>query len=810
MLAPHIKRNVDSLWNLFWSAGITNPLVAVEQITYLLFLKRLEGIDNIRINRYGCTSIYQKVKLSEDKIIDYNQCRWSYIEQDKTPQHLIEVVFPWLRGLETHLAAARKADNGGTVDDMYDIGNRMSDAYFQLDPNKGTILQQAIELINKLFDRVDTQGAATDIMGDTFEYLLSEIATAGKNGQFRTPRHIIRCMVEMLDPQPGEYIIDPAAGTGGFLFSSINHIMTKCTTPASLRIEWDGTPHRNYADMFDNDQYYEYHRGDYYVGLDNDRTMVRIGWMNMILHGIENPQIHQCDSLSKRHDDDMLKQVLASERYQVVLANPPFTGTVDSMDLDGEVFPKAGKSGKKAKQIVTNKSELLFIWRMLDLLCVGGRCAVIVPEGVLFGNTDAHVRLRRELLTEHRVEAVISLPSGVFQPYTGVKTSIMVFQKETRKEDRYQWQPVDPPRTQQVWFYEVEQEAFTLDAKRNERSGQDNDLWDMMEKYRMRYEPDTSKLDYYQPEYTTERWRLVDDHTLKVFAGEDEVIRWKDKVAAINELFAELPTDPEQALEQISINQQPCLEELAECIIYSKLSSKLSKNGNTDTADKRDSQLESLLKKATAEFNSLCEKNKEVFDLEERVAYPLFQKAYREAAERAGESIKRRILSDQSIIIDVFEDGNYTEALSDIACQYARLDGYKVILRSLASLRKEGILTEPKHWTAPVRIYRENVEWQSEDGTLKGSHDENGLPRPEYLAIIKLYNGHGDLNEELLDPDCIESRGWNLSASQYKPFHYKEATSGQSVVDMIHEIKRKETEIMQGLDRLLAMMEGEE
>lgn len=154
------------------------------------------------------------------------------------------------------------------------------------------------------------------------------------------------------------------------------------------------------------------------------------------------------------------------------------------------------------------------------------------------------------------------------------------------------------------------------------------------------------------------------------------------------------------------------------------------------------------------------------------------------------------------------EDSNNTEVLSDIAYQYARLDGYKVILRSLASLRKKGILTEPKHWTAPVRVYSEDPAWQSEDGTLKGSHDENGLPRPEYLATIKLYNEHGDLNEELLDLDCIESRGWNLSASQYKPFHYKETTSGQSVVEMICEIKKKETEIIQGLDHLLAMVEG--
>ncbi|MDV6345293.1 N-6 DNA methylase [Nitrosomonas sp. Is37] len=298
MLAPHIKKNVDKLWNLFWTAGITNPLVAVEQITYLLFLKRLEGIDNVRAKN-GHPSIYTGTIKIGEREIEADQCRWSYIEQDKTPKHLIDTVFPWLRDLEKHFTASQASTN-----DIEAIGGRMSDAYFQLDPNKAAILQLAIDLINKLFARVDAQSAATDIMGDTFEYLLSEIATAGKNGQFRTPRHIIRCMVEMLDPQPGEHIIDPAAGTGGFLFSSLSHILAQHTDPELLRIEWDGTPHRNYGDQFTPEEFSAVHKGDYYVGFDNDRTMVRIGWMNMILHGIENPQIHQRDSLGKRRDDD--------------------------------------------------------------------------------------------------------------------------------------------------------------------------------------------------------------------------------------------------------------------------------------------------------------------------------------------------------------------------------------------------------------------------------------------------------------------------------------------------------------------------
>ncbi len=194
MLAPQLKKKVDSLWNKFWTAGITNPLVAVEQITYLLFLKRLEALDNERVSK-GKPSIYK----------DAEECKWSYIKHNRTPKHLLDVVFPWLRELEKKFAESNGLANG-----IEAIGQRMSDAYFQLDPNKGVILSEAIELIDSLFNRVDTTGATADVMGDTFEYLLSEIATAGKNGQFRTPRHIIRFMVEVLDPQPGDRLIDPS------------------------------------------------------------------------------------------------------------------------------------------------------------------------------------------------------------------------------------------------------------------------------------------------------------------------------------------------------------------------------------------------------------------------------------------------------------------------------------------------------------------------------------------------------------------------------------------------------------------------
>ena len=521
MLAPHIKKKVDKLWDRFWSAGLTNPLVAVEQITYLLFLKRLEDIDKTRVNR-NLPSIYdltdeEKTKIEaakeEDraelrKQFDASTCRWSYIRQEKTnPTHLIEKVFPWLRGIEARLA--KNEDDS----ELASLNNRMADAYFQLDPNKGQVLADAIDLIDQLFARAGGGSAAQDIMGDTFEYLLSEMATAGKNGQFRTPRHLIRFMVELLDPEPGQRIIDPAAGTGGFLFSAQQYLMRKYSAQDNLVLEWDGTPHRTDGAAATPEQYAAIHHGANFVGLDNDRTMARIGWMNLVLHDVTDPHLLQGDSLSKRDGKPKLKELLEPESYDFVLANPPFTGTVDTNDLekDSKLFPRATDKGKKKDDAITNKSELLFLWLMLDLLQIGGRCAVIIPEGVLFGNTDAHKRLRRELLTEHVVEGVISLPGGVFQPYTGVKTSILIFRKETRREEKQSFTGQNP-RTEYVWFYEVEEDGFSKDAKRNARPGQRNDLWDALVKFKAwlaegRAGTQGFEKTLLQPSFHTERWR---------------------------------------------------------------------------------------------------------------------------------------------------------------------------------------------------------------------------------------------------------------------------------------------------------------
>ena len=798
MLAPHLKRKVDQLWNRFWTAGITNPLVAIEQITYLLFLKRLEGLDAERVSK-NKASIYSSEFYEKG-----NECRWSYIKQQSNDiHHLIDVVFPWLRQLESIM---EKVDTNGS--DLSTVGSRMSDAYFQLDPGKGAILAEAIQLIDDLFGHVDSSSISDDIMGDTFEYLLSEISTAGKNGQFRTPRHIIRTLVEILDPQPGMRIIDPAAGTGGFLFSAIDHILKNHTDPDSLKIEWDGTPHRaDGAGLVEN--YDTVFNGLNYVGIDNDRTMVRIGWMNMILHGVTNPQIHQRDSLGQRKEDDKIKQLIASESYDRVLANPPFTGSVDKDDLERTLFPAAGTRGKKASLAITNKSELLFVWLMLDLLKVGGRCAVIVPEGVLFGSTDAHAALRRELLTEHLVEGIISLPAGSFQPYAGVKTSILIFQKETGKDRAREWNKIDPPRTQSVWFYEVTEEAYTLDAKRNERKGQNNDLWDAIKKFQVRPYKDFDELSYFQPEYFTERWRFVDQQTMSVFADEKEVHHWKDKVAGIHELF-QLPVDPVEAQQRIEGSQTEPIRKLVDNILRYATPDITDKMASKKAAGKK-KEAEKALNVAVRKLRSLCFSKtiKNLFDQDEPVAWPLYQKAVQKILATSIESHIGNLVKGRKQSTPKSSEEDFKKQIKTIAKEFAKLDGYDVILRTIAVVKQEVKLDETKCWTAPVRVYARDDEWENEDGELKGTHDKDGTIRSEYVESIELYDNKGKLNEGLLDPDCIEARNWNLSAGQYKPFSFEAIKSDKSAAEMIRELKKKEHQIIEGLDTLLAMMEGE-
>lgn len=817
MLAPHIKKKVDELWNRFWAAGLTNPLVAVEQITYLLFLKRLEDIDLKRQQR-GFPSIYA----------GYESCKWSYIRQEKTnPSHLIDVVFPWLRELDKHFSNA-SAD--GT--ELASLNNRMADAYFQLDPNKGKVLSDAIDAIDQLFARAGEGSAAQDIMGDTFEYLLSEVATAGKNGQFRTPRHLIRFMVELLDPEPGQRVIDPAAGTGGFLFSTQQHLMRKFSAQDNLVLEWDGTPHRAEGAAATPEQYAAIHNGANFVGLDNDRTMARIGWMNLVLHDVIDPHLLQGDSLSKREGKDQIKQMLESETYDFVLANPPFTGTVDSSDLepDSLLFPRVGGGGKKKDESITNKSELLFLWLMLDLLRVGGRCAVIIPEGVMFGNTDAHVRLRRELLTEHVVEGVISLPGGVFQPYTGVKTSILIFRKETKREDKQTFTGSIAPRTEHVWFYEVEKDGYSDNAKRNPLPGQQNDLWDALEKFKVwcaggRDGALLNEKTLMQPTFWPERWRqaLLRDTAEKLtpagaaFTALPDTSMWDGHIWGMHELFPELPANPKDAEEKVRAATVGVLHEVAIQAFVPAVKKAWDATFKARQADKiTDAELLDAWKRAAkaveAEFKRLAREKEVFFEKPDSPALPIWKDLLKAtlADVQSDTYLLGKLRADQPPVALTSHD--IGQKLTEVAREVAKLDGFDITLRSLA-IDQATDLPVAKHWVVPVRDWARNDDWQSEDSQLIGSHDVGGSVRPAYVQAVLsqgLYDEKGSLKDGLLHPDCIEAREWNLSAGQYKPFDFTQLRSDKSVAELIGAIKSTEQDILNGLDKLLAMVEGRE
>ncbi|MHC5127167.1 type I restriction-modification system subunit M [Pseudomonas inefficax] len=819
MLAPHIKKKVDELWNRFWAAGLTNPLVAVEQITYLLFLKRLEDIDLKRQQR-GFPSIYE----------GFQSCRWSYIRQDKTnPTHLIEVVFPWLRELDKHFNAAGADDT-----ELASLNNRMADAYFQLDPNKGKVLSDAIDKIDELFARAGEGSAAQDIMGDTFEYLLSEMATAGKNGQFRTPRHLIRFMVELLDPEPGQRVIDPAAGTGGFLFSAQQYLMRKYSAQENLVLEWDGTPHRTDGAAAKPEQYDAIHDGANFVGLDNDRTMARIGWMNLVLHDVTDPHLLQGDSLSKREGKAKLKELLEPGSYQFVLANPPFTGTVDSGDLEPDtlLFPRVGGGGRKKDESITNKSELLFLWLMLDLLDIGGRCAVIIPEGVLFGTTDAHVRLRRELLVEHVVEGVISLPGGVFQPYTGVKTSVLIFRKVTRRDNKQTLPSNTAPLTEHVWFYEVEEDGYSRDAKRNPRPGQQNDLWDALEKFKAwisqgRLGAQRNEKTLLQPSFHAERWRqaqLRDSAGKLTPAGEAfsalaDVSMWDGQVWGMHDLFPDLPADPKSAEIQVCSAAREMLYDLVIQFFAAPTKVVWSKWKDAGTATKKMDSEKALvewqkaIKTLQQEFNRAAREVQRFFESEDGAALPLWKDMVKDALS-AGLSFHQQTATHASTVqfADVSPVVDLNASLEAIARETAKLDGFDVTLRSLA-IDQATELKAVKHWVVPVRDWSRNDEWKSEDGQLIGSHDAEGLVRPIYVQAMLadgLYDEKGVLRDGLLDPDCIEAREWNLSAGQFKPFDFTQLKSDKSVAELIGTLKSTEHDIINGLEKLLAMVEGRE
>ncbi|HQS81263.1 MAG TPA: class I SAM-dependent DNA methyltransferase [Thiobacillus sp.] len=428
MITNQLKNDIDSLWLEFHTGGITNPLTVIEQISFLMFARLLD-IEETRFEKLaGRTGKAPHKYFSPDQQ-SLRWKNWSEYGGEEMLRHVRDLVFPHLRDL-------------GGKDTTF--GEYMKDATCLIP--KASLLNSAVIKIGLL------PLGNSDMKGDLYEYMLSKLSTAGINGQFRTPRHIIRLMVELLDPKPNEVVGDPACGTAGFLVGTMEYLRQKYSSPELVETFEDGS--KGYpGDLLE--PYREHIQNGLFHGFDFDVTMLRIAAMNLMLHGVENPDIHYQDTLSKNFPERFGKQ--AEDGFDVILANPPFKGTLDEESVHPSLLRK----------VKTKKTELLFVALILRMLKNGGRSATIIPDGVLFGSSKAHVALRQHLIDENQLEAVISLPSGVFKPYAGVSTAILVFTKGGR--------------TDEVLLYGVKADGLSLDDRRQPVTG--NDLPDALAQF---------------------------------------------------------------------------------------------------------------------------------------------------------------------------------------------------------------------------------------------------------------------------------------------------------------------------------------
>ena len=411
MITGELRNKIDKIWETFWTGGITNPLDVIEQFTYLLFIKQLDEVETTKENEANFLGVdYESMFPGECQ-----KYRWSKFKNLGSAEEMYELVlngvFPFIKNLH---------QDGDSAYARY-----MGDAIFKI---------PTAAMLSKIVDGIDKlELGDEDSKGDLYEYLLSKVATAGTNGQFRTPRHIIKMMVELVKPSPDDTIIDPAMGRAGFLIEAQSYLR------------------EHHPELFLHQESLEHFNNTMFYGNDMDRTMLRIGAMNMLLHGVENPNISYRDSLSEQNTD--------VEKYSLVLANPPFKGSLDYEAVSADLL----------KVTKTKKTELLFLALFLRILKKGGRAAVIVPDGVLFGSSKAHKQIRKEIIENNKLDAVISMPSGVFKPYAGVSTAILIFTK-TGSSD-----------TDKVWFYDMKADGLSLDDKRQEIA--DNDIPDIIERF---------------------------------------------------------------------------------------------------------------------------------------------------------------------------------------------------------------------------------------------------------------------------------------------------------------------------------------
>ena len=413
MITGELKNKIDGIWDIFWSSGMTNPLSVIEQITYLMFIKIL---DDNEVKKEANAATFDMPVADPVFDAEHQNCRWHIFrnyEAEAMFTNMTEKVFPFIKN---DLSAGKDTA----------FARYMKDAIFLM-PN-ARVLVRVIDAL----DELDLNNK--DIMGDVYEYLLSQMATSGTNGQFRTPRHIIRMMTELMQPTLEDNICDPAMGSAGFICEAARYVTD------------------NYKSELMKKENKKHYTTTMFSGFDTDQTMLRIGAMNMMLHGVEAPNITWQDSLSEDNTH--------REEYSLIMANPPFTGSLDKETIAKDLLKVAS----------TKKTELLFLALFLKTLKVGGRCACIVPDGVLFGSSNAHKSIRKEIVANNRLEAVISMPSGVFKPYAGVSTAIMIFTKTGNGG------------TDNVWFYDMKSDGFSLDDK---RSPVDNsDIPDIIERFR--------------------------------------------------------------------------------------------------------------------------------------------------------------------------------------------------------------------------------------------------------------------------------------------------------------------------------------
>jgi type I restriction enzyme M protein len=453
-LNTKLKALIDKLWDRFWSGGISNPLSAIEQITYLLFMKQIDELDLKREKDSEFTGDTFTSRFSgqyflphdTDKKdpIDKATLRWSYFKEMKAElmlPHVQQRVFPFIKDLN---------GEGST------FTRHMANAVFLIP--SANLLQGAIAIIEDIFLEIEREAQEEgqlfqDIQGDVYEMLLNEISSAGKNGQFRTPRHIIKLISELVNPQLGHRIGDPACGTAGFLLDAYQYIITqlalqKATADQTFTPDDDGFIRRSISGLLTQDNKDTLEQSLH--GYDFDATMVRLALMNLMMHGIDNPRVDYQDTLSKGFTEE--------SEYDIIMANPPFTGSIDKGDIN------------ESLQLKTTKTELLFTERIFTLLNIGGTAGIIIPQGVLFGAGGAFVEARKKLVEEAELKAVISLPSGVFKPYAGVATAILVFTRGGR--------------TEHTWFYHLENDGFSLDDKRQRMPG--SELPDVVARWKAR------------------------------------------------------------------------------------------------------------------------------------------------------------------------------------------------------------------------------------------------------------------------------------------------------------------------------------